>query len=131
MIAFKKLLMGLKMEYYCLLKKLVQKLIVVINNQIFQIHLNRKHLMIFYARLKKSKKNIDMNLFKEVFGYDMPDKMLQTLHSLKRVDSYNQAAFLIGVIVVDFVGWVKKMSEDVDKNKGKEVLKIVRFLNFV
>ena len=77
MIAFKKLLMGLKMEYYCLLKKLVQKLIVVINNQIFQIHLNRKHLMIFYARLKKSKKNIDMNLFKEVFGYDTPDKMLQ------------------------------------------------------
>ena len=131
MIAFKKLLMGLKMEYYCLLKKLVQKLILVINNQIFRIHLNKKNLMIFYVRLKKTKKNIDMNLFKEIFGYDMPDKMLQTLHSLKRVDSYNQVAFLIGVIVVDFVDWVKKMSEDVDKNKGKEVSKIVRFLNFV
>ena len=31
----KKLLMGLKMEYYHLLKKMVKKLIVVINNQIF------------------------------------------------------------------------------------------------
>ena len=30
-----------------------------------------------------------MTLFKEVFDYDMPEKMLQTLHNLQKVDSYN------------------------------------------
>ena len=45
--------------------------------------------MIFQVRLKKSKKNIDMNLFKGAFDYKTPDKMLQTLHNLKRADSYN------------------------------------------
>ena len=85
----------------------------------------------FLCHIEEEQKNIDMNLFKEVFGYDTPGKMLQTLHGLKRIDSYNQAAFLIKGIVVDFVDRIKKMSEGVDKNKGKEVLKIVRFLNFV
>ena len=45
--------------------------------------------------------------------------MLQTLHNLKRDDSYNQEAFSIKNIVVDFENRVKKMSEGVDKNKGK------------
>ena len=31
-----------------------------------------------------------MDLFKEIFGDKTPDKMLQTLHNLERVDSYNQ-----------------------------------------
>ena len=30
-----------------------------------------------------------MTLSKEVFDYDMPEKMLQTLRNLQRVDSYN------------------------------------------
>ena len=34
-----------------------------------------------------------MSLFEEVFAYKEPDKMLQTLHNLKRIDSYNKEAF--------------------------------------
>ena len=53
---WEKLFMGLKMENYYSLKSMVQKLRVVINNQIFPIHWNREDIMIFYAKLKKRKK---------------------------------------------------------------------------
>ena len=46
----------------------------------------------FLSQIKEEQKNINMGLFEEVFGYDTPGKMLQTLHSLKRNDSYNQQA---------------------------------------
>ena len=54
------------------------------------------------SQIKEEQKNINMSLFEEVFGYDTSDKMLQTLHSLKRVDSYNQEAFSIEKMVVRF-----------------------------
>ena len=66
-----------------------------------------------------------MDLFKEIFGDKTPDKMLQTLHNLERVDSYNQQAFSIENIIVNFGNKVKKMPEGADKNKGQEILKIV------
>ena len=62
----KKLFMGLKMQYY------------------------RYN---FLSQIKEEQKNIDMSLFEEVFAYKEVDKMLQTLHNLKRVDSYNKEAF--------------------------------------
>ena len=72
-----------------------------------------------------------MSLFKELFGYKTPDKKLQTLHNLKRVDSYNQEEFSIENIIVNFGNKVKKMPEGVNKNKGKEILKIVsKILDF-
>ena len=45
------------------------------------------------SQIKEEQKNIDMSLFEEVFGHKAPGKILQTLHNLKRVDSYNQEAF--------------------------------------
>ena len=57
--------------------------------------------------------------------------MLQTLHNLKRVDSYNQEAFSIEYAVVRFGNRVKNLSKGVDKNKGEEILKIVsKILDF-
>ena len=54
--------------------------------------------------------------------------MLQTLHNLKRVDSYNQKAFSIENIIMNFGDKVKEVP---DKNKGKEILKIVsKITNF-
>ena len=79
----------------------------------------------FSRQNKEEQKNINTSLFKEIFNYDTPDKMLQTLRNLNKVDSYNQEAFLIEDIVVDFRNKVKQMSEGVDKNKGKEISKIV------
>ena len=74
---------------------------------------------------------MDMNVFKQVFGFDTPDQMLQNVHSLKRADSYNQEPFLIEDIVMDFGGSVKIMSEGVDKDKRKKMLKIVsKILDF-
>ena len=69
--------------------------------------------------------NIGINLFEEVFGYDTPDKILQTLRSLKRVDSYNQEAFLIEDSVVRFGDRVKRIPKGAEKNKGKKILKII------
>ena len=47
----------------------------------------------FLSQIKEEQKNINMGLFEEDFGYDTPDKMLQTLHSLRRNDSYNHQLF--------------------------------------
>ena len=69
--------------------------------------------------------NIDINLFEEVFGYDTPEKILQTLRSLKRGDSDNQEAFLIEDSVVRFGDRVKRMPNGAEKNKGKKILKII------
>ena len=33
----------------------------------------------FLSQIKKEQQNIDMSLFEGVFGYETPDKMLQTL----------------------------------------------------
>ena len=61
----------------------------------------------FSRQNKEEQKNINTSLFKEIFNYDTPDKMLQTLRSLNKVDSYNQEAFLIEDIIVDFRNKVK------------------------
>ena len=53
--------------------------------------------------------------------------MLQTLRNLKRVDSYNQEAFSIENIIANFGNKVKNMP-GVNKNKGKEILKIVSII---
>ena len=50
-----------------------------------------------------------MILFEEVFHYETPDKILQTFYNLKRVDSYNQEAFLIENIIINFGNKVKKV----------------------
>ena len=50
-----------------------------------------------------------MILFEEVFRYETPDKILQTFYNLKRVDSYNQEAFLIENIIINFGNKVKKV----------------------
>ena len=50
-----------------------------------------------------------MILFEEVFNYETPDKILQTFYILKRVDSYNQEAFLIENIIINFGNKVKKV----------------------
>ena len=50
-----------------------------------------------------------MILFEEIFHYETPDKILQTFYNLKRVDSYNQEAFLIENIIINFGNKVKKV----------------------
>ena len=70
------------------------------------------------SQIKEEQKNLNMGLFEEVFGYDTSDKMLQTLHSLKWVDSYNQEAFSIEKMIVRFGNRVKKMPEGPEKNKA-------------
>ena len=58
--------------------------------------------------------------------------MLQTLHNLKRVDSYNQEAFSIEYTVVHFGNRVKNLSKGVDKRKEKKYWRLlVKFLTFV
>ena len=77
------------------------------------------------SQIKKEQTNIGMGLFEGVFGYDTPDKMLQTLHNLKSFDSYNQEAFSIEDMVMEFEDRVKKMPEGAEKNEGKKILKTV------
>ena len=48
-----------------------------------------------------------MGWFEGGFGYDTPDKMLQTLHNLKSFDSYNQ------LVALKAKFWY---SQDVNKN---------------
>ena len=53
----------------------------------------QKRLNDFWSQIKEEQKNIGISLFEGVFGCNMPGKMLQTLHNLKSVDSYNQEYF--------------------------------------
>ena len=91
----------------------------------------QKRFNYILGQTKEEQRNTDMSLFKDVLGYETPGKILQTLHNLKRADSYNQEAFSIENIVVNFGNRVKKMSEGVNKNKGQEILTIVsKILDF-
>ena len=85
----------------------------------------------FLSQIKEKQKNIGINLFEEVFGYDTTDKMLQTLHSLERADSYNQEVFSIENMVIKLGDKIKRMPEGTEKNEGKKILKIVsKILDF-
>ena len=57
----------------------------------------------------KKAKNININLFKNVFNYKRPDEMLEYLHSLKKNDNYNQETSLIEESYTDFKDEVETM----------------------
>ena len=61
-----------------------------------------------------------MNLFKNVFNYETPDEMLEYLHSLKKIDNYNQETSLIEESRTDFEYEVDIMSEGDKKTKEKK-----------
>ena len=85
----------------------------------------------FFKQIKEEHKNIDMNLFKNVFNYEMPDEMLKYLHSLKKIDNYNQKASLIEESLIDFKDEVEIMSKSDKKNKRIKILEVVdNILNF-
>ena len=60
-----------------------------------------------------------MNLFKNVFNYEMADEMWEYLYSLKEIDNYNQETSLIEESFTDFKDEVEIMSKR-DKKKTKE-----------
>ena len=74
-----------------------------------------------------------MNLFKNVFNYEMADEMWEYLYSLKEIDNYNQETSLIEESFTDFKDEVEIMSKrDKKKNKGIKILEIVdNILNFI
>ena len=72
-----------------------------------------------------------MNLFKNVFNYETLDEMVEYLHSLKKIDNYNQETSLIEESRTDFEYEVDIMSEGDKKNKGEKILNTVEnILNF-
>ena len=76
-------------------------------------------------QIKEEQKNIDMNLFENIFDYETPDEILEYLHK------YNQETSLIEESFKDFKDMVEAMSEGNEKNKGKKILNFVdRILNF-
>ena len=70
-------------------------------------------------------------MFKNVFNYETPEKMLKYLHSLETIDAYNQAMSLTEGVCTDFIDVVEIISEGDKKNKGRKILNIVdTILNF-
>ena len=85
----------------------------------------------FLEQIKEKQSNIYMNLFKNVFYYETPDKMLKYLHGLETTDNYNQATSLIEENFTDFKDEVEIMSEGDKENKGIKILNITEnILNF-
>ena len=66
-----------------------------------------------------------MNLFKNVFNYETPDKTLEYLHSLKEINKYNQETSLIEESFTDFKDEIEVMSKSDKKNKRIKILGIV------
>ena len=86
----------------------------------------------FLKQVKEEKRNMDMDLFGEQFGYKIPDEMLQTFKNLKnRADNNFSEANLTECSSERFGNRVKKMTENVYKNEGKKILRIInKILDF-
>ena len=84
----------------------------------------KEFVTIFYSRLRRSKKNIDMNQFKNVFNYETPDKMLKYLHSLKTITIIKQHPLLKKVLQILKI-WLKICQKVMRKNKRTKMLNIV------
>ena len=78
----------------------------------------QKKLNDILEQIKKEQKNIDINLFKNVFNYKTPDEMLEYFYSLKKNDKYNQETSLIEESFTNFKNEVETMSKG-DKKTGK------------
>ena len=91
----------------------------------------RKEFNNFLKQIKEEQKNIDIVWFKNEFNYEMPNKMLEYLHGLKRTEDCNQATSIIEESFTDFKDMVEDMSESDEKNKEIKILNIVdKILNF-
>ena len=84
----------------------------------------KEFVTIFYSRLRRSKKNIDMNQFKNVFNYETPDKMLKYLHSLKTITIIKQHPLLKKVLQILKI-WLKICQKVMRKNKRTKMSNIV------
>ena len=85
----------------------------------------------FLKQIKEEQKNIDINLFKNVFNYESSDKMLKYLHNLKITDDHNKAGSLIDESFINFVEEVRYKLKGDKKDKGSIILNIVNdILNF-
>ena len=79
----------------------------------------------FLQQIKEEQRNIDMNLFKNIFDYETPDEILEYLHE------YNQETSLIEETFKDFKDMIEAKSEGNEKNKVKKILNFVdKILNF-
>ena len=79
----------------------------------------KEFVTIFYSRLRRSKKNIDMNQFKNVFNYETPDKMLKYLHSLKTITIIKQHPLLKKVLQILKI-WLKLCEKVMRKTKEQK-----------
>ena len=70
-------------------------------------------------------------MFKNLFNYESPDKMLKYLHSLETIDDYNKVASLIDEGFINFGDKVRYELRGDKKDKGSIILNIVdNILNF-
>ena len=60
-----------------------------------------------------------INLLKNVFNYETPDKMLKYLHNLETINDYNQATYLTEVSFTDFKVRLK-LRQNVIKKQGNK-----------
>ena len=79
-------------------------------------------------QIKEEQKTINMNLFKEYFNYESPDKMLKYLHGLETIDDYNLAASSIEKSFADFGDKVKNMPEGKKKTRKKNRVLLIILL---
>ena len=103
----------------CFIK--MQKKILGIRTKIKKVNLTesseQKESNGFLQQIKEEQNNIDMNLFKNELNYDMPDKMLEYLHSLKTTDDYKQETSLIEESFTVLNVWLKICQKVMRKKK--------------
>ena len=82
-------------------------------------------------QIKEEQKNIDINLFKNVFNDKTPDEMLKNLHNFKTNEMYNLASSFIKKSCTNFKDSVEAMSKVDEKNNEIKILDILnKILNF-
>ena len=115
--------MGLKVKFYRFLKRMIQKLTVVINNQLF--FPQQKRFNVFLGQIKEEHKDIGMRLFSKCFSCGRPDEMLEDLYNSKSsFHIYNKLVQIHWHF--DYIAnRAKKMPPSTNTNEFVKILNIV------
>ena len=115
--------MGLKVKFYHFLKRMIQKLTVVINNQLF--FPQQKRFNVFLGQIKKEHNDISMRLFSKCFSCGRPDEMLEDLYNSKSsFHIYNKLVQIHWHF--DYIAnRAKKMPPSTNTNEFVKILNIV------
>ena len=108
--------MGLKMEYYCFLKRMKTDILDTPEQERFNN---------FSSQIEEEQKNINMKSFEKYFSYKKPDEMVQDLFDSKSKFDNHDKLVLIHEGFDNITDKANKLPPSINKHEFDKILKIV------